>query len=104
MKRIRKGDEVIVIAGSSKNKGCRGIVKTVVGDRVVIEGVNNVVKHVKPNPQLGIEGGIIQKEASIHISNIMLFNPETGKGGRVGFKVEDGKKYRYFKSNNTRID
>lgn len=62
------------------------------------------MKHIKPNPQLGIEGGISQKEASIHISNVMLFNSETGKGGRIGFKIEDGKKYRYFKSTNARID
>ena len=99
MKRIKKGDEVIVIAGKAENKGKRGKVLAVHGDRVLVEGLNLVVKHVKPNPQLGIEGGIVRKEATIHISNVMLFNPETGKGDRVGFKFEDGKKVRYFKSN-----
>ncbi|MBP3194503.1 MAG: 50S ribosomal protein L24 [Cardiobacteriaceae bacterium] len=99
MKRIKKGDEVIVIAGKADNKGKRGKVLAVHGDRVLVEGLNMVVKHVKPNPQLGIEGGIVRKEATIHISNVMLFNPATGKGDRVGFKFEDGKKVRYFKSN-----
>ncbi|MBR1374984.1 MAG: 50S ribosomal protein L24 [Cardiobacteriaceae bacterium] len=99
MKRIKKGDEVIVIAGKADNKGKRGKVLAVHGDRVLVEGLNMVVKHIKPNPQLGIEGGIVRKEATIHISNVMLFNPATGKGDRVGFKFEDGKKVRYFKSN-----
>ena len=98
MKRIQKGDEVIVIAGKAANKGQRGTVVAVHGDRVVVEGINLVCKHVKPNPQLGIEGGIVKKEASLHVSNVMLFNPETGKGERVGFRFEDGVKYRYFKS------
>ena len=103
MKRIKKGDEVIVIAGKEDNKGKRGKVLAVHGDRVLVEGLNLVVKHVKPNPQLGIEGGIVRKEASIHISNVMLFNPATGKGDRVGFKFEDGKKVRYFKSNGATV-
>lgn len=104
MKRIRKGDEVIVIAGKAENKGQRGKVLSVKDDRVVVEGVNRVSKHVKPNPQLGIEGGIVAKEAAIHVSNVMLYNPETGKGDRVGFTIEDGKKYRIFKSNGARVD
>lgn len=104
MQRIRKGDEVIVIAGKAENKGQRGTVKSVMGDKVVVEGLNLVAKHVKPNPQLGIEGGVIKKEAPIHISNVMLFNPATGKGDRVGFKVEGDKKFRVFKSNGERVD
>ncbi|SUO94718.1 50S ribosomal protein L24 [Suttonella ornithocola] len=102
MKRIKNGDEVIVIAG--KNKGQRGKVASVLGDRVIVEGINKVVKHVRPNPQLGIEGGKVQKEASIHISNVMLVNPETGKGSRVGFKIEDGKKIRVLKTGDVKIN
>lgn len=104
MKRIKKGDEVVIIAGKKDDKGQRGIVKQVRGDRIVVEGVNRASKHVKPNPQLGIEGGIVQKEAAIHISNVMLFNAATGKGDRVGFKFEDGKKVRFFKSNGALVD
>ena len=104
MKRIQKGDEVIVIAGKAANKGQRGTVVSVHGDRVVVEGINLVCKHVKPNPQLGIEGGIVKKEASLHVSNVMLFNPQTEKGDRVGFKIEDGVKYRYFKSSGDKIN
>ncbi len=104
MKRIQKGDEVIVIAGKAANKGQRGTVVSVHGDRVVVEGINLVYKHVKPNPQLGIEGGIVKKEASLHVSNVMLFNPQTEKGDRVGFKIEDGVKYRYFKSSGDKIN
>lgn len=104
MQRIRKGDEVIIIAGKTENKGQRGTVKRVMGDKVVIEGLNLVAKHVKPNPQLGIEGGVIKKESPIHISNVMLYNPATGKGDRVGFKMENDKKIRIFKSNGERVD
>lgn len=104
MKRIKKGDEVIVITGKKQDKGQRGLVKSIHGDRLIVEGINRVSKHVKPNPQLGIEGGIVQKEASIHISNVMLFNVATGKGDRVGFKIEDGKKVRFFKSNGALVD
>lgn len=103
MKRIQTGDEVIVIAGKAENKGKRGKVLAVLGERVVIDGINQVSKHVKPNPQLGIEGGIVKKNASIHVSNVMLFNPATGKGDRVGFKVEDGVKFRVFKSNGAKV-
>jgi large subunit ribosomal protein L24 len=105
MKKIRKGDEVIVVAGGSK--GMRGTVLSVVtsSNRVLVEGVNFVKKHVKPNPQKGVEGGIVEKEAPLQISNVALYNPATEKADRVGFKfLEDGKKVRYFKSNNELVD
>ena len=103
MQRIKKGDEVIVTAG--KDKGRRGNVMQVLGDRVMVENINVVKKHAKPNPMAGVEGGIVEKEMSIHISNIMLFNPATNKGDRVGIKtLEDGKKVRFFKSNNEVVD
>lgn len=98
MQRIRKGDEVIVIAG--KDKGVKGIVTARVDDRrVTVEGVNVVKKCVRPNPMMGIEGGIVDKTLPIDQSNVMLVNPATGKGDRVGFKEVDGKKVRVFKSN-----
>jgi len=103
MQRIKKGDEVIVTAG--RDKGRRGSVMSILGDRVMVENVNVVKKHAKPNPMAGVEGGIIEKEMSIHISNIMLFNPATNKGDRVGIKtLEGGKKVRFFKSNNEVVD
>ena len=105
MRRIRKDDEVIVITG--KDKGRRGKIMRVVdgGERVVVAGANMVKRHTKPNPAKGIAGGIIEREASIHASNVMLFNPGTKKGDRVGFRVlEDGRKVRYFKSNNEVVD
>ncbi|WP_072280808.1 50S ribosomal protein L24 [Rappaport israeli] len=104
MKRIQKGDEVIVITGKAENKGQRGVVLKVLNDKVIVEGLNMVAKHVKPNPQLGVEGGIQRKEAPIHISNVMLYNAASGKGDRVGFKIEDGKRFRIFKSDGKRID
>jgi large subunit ribosomal protein L24 len=98
MDRIRKGDEVVVIAG--KDKGKRGTVLARIDDRhVTVEGINQVKKHVRPNPMKGVTGGIIDKTMPIDISNVMLFNPATNKGDRVGFKVVDGKKVRVFKSN-----
>lgn len=104
MNRIRKGDQVVVISG--KDKGRQGTVLNVsADDRVLIEAVNMAKKHTKPNPMQGIEGGIVEKEMPLHISNIMLFNPMTNKGDRVGFKVlEDGRKVRYFKSNGEVVD
>jgi len=104
MKRINKGDDVIVVAG--RDKGRKGTVLQLVGkDRVLVDNVNLVKKHTKPNPNKGITGGIIEKEAPIHISNINLFNPLTKKADRVGVKVlEDGKKVRYFKSNGEVVD
>lgn len=99
MEKIRKGDEVVVIAG--KDKGKKGLVLAKVGDdKVVIEGINRVKKHVKPNPVKGVVGGVVDKNMPLHISNISLYNPQTQKAGRVGFRVlEDGKKVRFFKSN-----
>lgn len=105
MNRIKNGDEVIVITG--KNKGRKGRVLRVdlSNNKVLVEGVNMVSKHQKPNPQAGKPGGIIKKEAAIDASNVMLFNPETGKGDRVGIKqLEDGRKVRFFKSNNEVVD
>jgi len=98
MDRIRKGDEVVVIAG--RDKGKRGTVLTRVTERkVTVEGINVVKKHVRPNPIKGVAGGIIDKTMPIDTSNLMMFNPGTKKGDRVGFKVVDGKKERVFKSN-----
>ena len=104
MNRLKKGDEVIVTAG--KDKGRRGSVLQIFkDDRVMVEQINMVKKHTKPNPMQGLEGGIIEKEMPMHISNVMLFNPATNKGDRVGIKtLEDGKKVRYFKSNGEVID
>ncbi len=105
MRRIRKDDEIIVISG--KDKGRRGKVMRVVeaGERVIVAGVNLIKRHTKPNPARGVAGGIIEREAAIHVSNVMLFNPVTKKGDRVGFRVlEDGRKVRYFKSNNEVVD
>ncbi|MCC8987811.1 MAG: 50S ribosomal protein L24 [Candidatus Contendobacter sp.] len=105
MRRIRRDDEVILIAG--KDKGRRGKVMRVVedGQRVIVGGVNLIKRHTKPNPAKGVSGGIIEREAAIHVSNVMLFNPMTKKGDRTGFRVlEDGRKVRYFKSNNEVVD
>jgi len=97
MNRIRKGDQVVVIAG--KDKGKTGDVVRVAGDKVVVSNINIVKRHTKPNPQAGQPGGVIEREAPIHISNVMLFNPASGKGERVAFKVlEDGRKLRVFRS------
>ena len=104
MNRIRKGDEVVVIAG--KDRGRRGTVIRMYDDgRVLVEGANVARKHQKPNPNAGVPGGIIDKEMPVDISNVMLFNPITEKGERVGFKfLEDGTKVRFFKSNNEVVD
>lgn len=106
MKRIRKGDTVIVIAG--KSKGHIGKVARVIDLKVVVEGANMMKKHVKPNPQLEQQGGIISKEAALDVSNVALYNPVTKKADKVGFKFleKDGNalKVRYFKSNNEVVD
>lgn len=103
MRKIKSNDEVIVTTG--KDKGKRGTVSRFVGqDKVVVTGVNIVKRHTKPNPNAGQAGGIIEKEAAISISNIAIFNPESSKADRVGFKIEDGKKTRIFKSTNKAID
>jgi len=98
MDRIRKGDEVVVIAG--RDKGKRGVVLARVdATHVTVEGINVVKKHVRPNPMKGVTGGIVDKTLPIDVSNVMLLNPGTNKGDRVGFKVVDGRKVRIFKSN-----
>ncbi len=104
MHKIKKNDQVIVIAG--KDKGKRGnVTRVLASDRVIVEGVNLVKKSQRPNPQKGIQGGIVDKEASLHVSNIAIFNPITKKADRVGFKMlENGKKVRIFKSNAEMID
>ena len=98
MPRSIKGDQVVVITG--RDRGTKGTVLSRVDDRhIIVEGVNVVKKAVRPNPALGVEGGIVDKTLPIDQSNVMLVNPETGKGERVGFKEVDGKKVRVFKSN-----
>jgi large subunit ribosomal protein L24 len=105
MKRIKKGDDVVVISG--KDKGRRGTVLRVrdEDERVLVEGVNVVRKHQKPNPNAGVQGGIVEQERAVHVSNVKLYNPVTGKGDRIGIKtLEDGRKVRFFKSNNEVVD
>ena len=104
MRKIKTGDDIIVITG--KDKGRRGTVLRVYDDeRVLVEGINMVKKHQKPNPQAGVQGGIIDKEMPIEQSNLMLYNPQTKKGDRLGIRfLEDGRKVRYFKSNNEVVD
>jgi large subunit ribosomal protein L24 len=98
MNKIRKGDEVLVLAG--KDKGKRGtVLRRVDAEKVVVEGVNRVKKHVRPNPVKGQPGGIVEKEMPLHVSNVAIFNPTTQKADRVGFRFEDGNKVRFFKSN-----
>ena len=95
--KLKKGDTVVVLTG--KDKGKKGDVVRVDGDRVFVSNINVVKRHTKPNPQIGQAGGVVEREASIHISNVMLFNPASGKGERVGIKVlEDGRKLRVFRS------
>lgn len=107
MRKIRKGDDVIVVTG--KDKGRRGTVSRVLADgSVIVEGVNIVKKHQRPNPNAGVSGGIIEKEMPVDGSNVMLFNPATGKGDRIGFREigegESQRKVRYFKSNQELVD
>ena len=103
MNKIRKGDDVVVLAG--KDKGKRGTVLRVVGDRVVVENVNMAKKHMKPNPNKGEPGGSVDKEMPIHVSNVGLYNPLADKADRVGFKIlDDGRKVRYYKSNGEIVD
>lgn len=104
MQKIKKDDMIIVIAG--KDKGRTGkIIKSLPKNRILVEGVNMVKKHVRPNPQKNEQGGILDREAGIHISNVAILNPVGKKADRVGFKIlEDGKKVRYFKSNDEVID
>jgi large subunit ribosomal protein L24 len=104
MKKIRKGDTVILISG--RDKGRKGAVIAVLADdRVRVEGLNMSKKHQKPNPNMNIPGGIIEREAAVHISNVMVVNPATQKGERVGIKtLGDGRKVRIFKSNQEMVD
>jgi len=104
MQRIRKGDEVVIIAG--RDKGKRGAVLRRAGlERVVVEGVNRVKKHQRPNPMQGVTGGVVDKDMPIHVSNVALFNPATQQADRVGFKIlADGRKVRVFRSNGDQVD
>jgi large subunit ribosomal protein L24 len=104
MNKIRKGDQVVVTTG--KDKGKRGTVLRVLPtSRVVVEGINRVKKHQKPNPMKGLTGGIVEKEMALHVSNVAIFNSASSKADRVGFRVlEDGRKVRFFKSNGEVVD
>ena len=104
MQRIKKGDEVVVISG--RDKGKRGtVLRRIDAEHVVVEGVNRVKKHQRPNPMKNVTGGIVDKDMPIHVSNIALFNPATQKADRIGFKsLEDGRKVRVFKSNGEQVD
>jgi large subunit ribosomal protein L24 len=104
MRKIKKGDDVVVLTGKDKNK--RGSVLRVIdGEHVLVENINLVKKHQKGNPQRGIAGGIVDKEMPLHVSNVGLFNPQTGRPDRVGFKIlEDGRKVRVFKSDGEVVD
>ncbi|KXI31022.1 50S ribosomal protein L24 [Paraglaciecola hydrolytica] len=97
--KIRRDDEIIVLAGKDKGKQGKVVKVLPASNRVVVEGVNLIKKHQKPNPQLGVTGGIVEKEASIHVSNVAIFNSKTGKADRVGFRIEGENKVRFFKSN-----
>ena len=104
MAKIRKGDDVVVRTGKDKGKSGR-VTQVLKDNKVLVEGINQVKKNQKPNPNAGVAGGIIVKDMPINISNIGLYNPETKKADRVGFKfLEDGKKVRYFKSTNEVVD
>lgn len=103
MLKIKSDDEVIILAG--KDKGKRGKVRKVLdNNKLIVSGVNMIKKHTKPNPQAGVAGGIVEKEAPIQVSNVAIFNPTTSKADRVGFKVEGESKVRVFKSNGEAID
>lgn len=104
MQKLKRDDEVIVIAG--RDKGKRGKITRVLDNgRVVVSGINMVKRHTKPNPNLNQQGGILEKEAAIDASNVALFNPKTGKAGKVGFRIEaDGKKVRVFKADQSLVD
>lgn len=103
MNKIRKGDEVVVIAG--RDKGRRGTVVKILEGQLVVENINMVKRHTKPNPQKNVQGGIVEKEAAIDLSNVMLWNPVAKKGDRVGLRtLADGRKVRFFKSNKEVVD
>tara|TARA_R110000868_G_scaffold92266_2_gene255949 strand:- start:53 stop:367 length:315 start_codon:yes stop_codon:yes gene_type:complete len=96
--KIRRDDEIIVLAGKDKGKQGKVLKVLPASNRLIVEGVNMIKKHTKPNPQLGVAGGIVEKEASIHVSNVAIYNSKTGKADRVGFRLEGEKKVRFFKS------
>jgi large subunit ribosomal protein L24 len=104
MEKIRKGDDVIVTAG--RDKGKRGtVLRRLDAEHLIVEGINKVKKHQRPNPMKGVQGGITDKEMPIHVSNVALFNPQTKKADRVGFKaMPDGRRVRVFKSNGEMVD
>ena len=104
MNKIKKGDSVMVLAG--KDKGQTGnVIRVMTNNKVLVENINMAKRHTKGNPQAGVAGGIIEKEMPLHLSNVGLVNPATGKADRVGFKtLEDGRKVRFFKSNNEVVD
>ena len=103
MAKIKRDDEVVVIAG--RDKGKRGTVRQVLDTgKLVVSGINMIKKHTKPNPQAGVSGGIVEREAPIQISNVAIYNSEAGRADRVGYKVEDGKKVRIYKSDGSAID
>ncbi|MGZ8201929.1 MAG: 50S ribosomal protein L24 [Burkholderiales bacterium] len=104
MRKIRKGDDVVVITG--RDRGKRGTVLRIVdSEYIVVEGANRVKKHQRPNPMKGVQGGIIEKEMPLHVSNVALFNPGTKKADRVGVRtLEDGRHVRFFKSNGEVVD
>jgi large subunit ribosomal protein L24 len=104
MNKIRKGDDVIITVG--RDKGKRGtVLRRIDDDHLIVEGVNRVKKHVRPNPMKGQTGGIVDKEMPIHVSNVALFNPQTKKADRIGFKtLEDGRTVRVFKSNGEMVE
>ena len=104
MQRIKKGDDVVVLSG--RDKGKRGtVLRRIDADRVVVEGVNRVKKHQRPNPMKGVTGGIVDKDLPIHVSNVALFNPATKKADRIGVKtLDDGRKVRVFKDNGEQVD
>ena len=104
MNRIRKGDTVVITAG--RDKGRTGtVIRVLEGDRVLVENVNMVKKHQKPNPSVNRAGGIVDRESPIHVSNVQLYNPATGKADRVAFRtLDDGRKVRVFRSNGEAVD
>lgn len=96
--KIRRDDEIIVLAGKDKGKQGKVLKVLPASNRLIVEGVSMIKKHQKANPQLGVTGGIVEKEASIHVSNVAIYNSKTGKADRVGFRLEGEKKVRFFKS------
>ncbi|HYW03402.1 MAG TPA: 50S ribosomal protein L24 [Gammaproteobacteria bacterium] len=104
MRKIKTGDDVIVTAGRDKGRTGR-VLKVLPDDRVIVENANLVKKHTRPDPNRGVAGGIVEKEAPMHVSNVMLYNPRSKKGDRVGLRtLDDGRKVRYFKSDNEVVD